>query len=83
MELRDFQLPDLARYIDWTPYFASWNISGRYPKILEDDVVGKAACELWQDTQEMLQEIIRHTWFKPKAVIGFRGGIERGRRYKN
>ncbi|MCY4159353.1 MAG: B12-binding domain-containing protein, partial [Bacteroidetes bacterium] len=78
MELSDFRLQDLACYIDWTPYFASWNIAGRYPKILEDKTVGRAARELWSDTQEMLQEIIHNNWFKPKAVIGFWGAYREG-----
>ncbi len=71
--LRDieFDLADLARYIDWTPYFASWDLAGRYPQILEDDVVGEAARTLWQDTQVMLQQLIGEQWLKPRGVVGF------------
>ncbi len=69
--LPPIDLAALAQIIDWTPYFASWNLIGRYPNILEDDKVGKAARELWTDTQTMLQQIIGQNWFAPKAVIGF------------
>ncbi|MEL6567145.1 MAG: vitamin B12 dependent-methionine synthase activation domain-containing protein, partial [Pseudomonadota bacterium] len=67
----DFDLADLARFIDWTPYFASWDLAGRFPQILEDKVVGAAATDLWGETQAMLQRIIGAQWFKPKAVVGF------------
>ena len=69
----NFDLTVLAKYIDWTPYFITWNLSGRYPKILKDKVVGKAARDLWRDTQAMMQRILDHEWFKPKAVVGFWG----------
>ncbi len=71
--LRDieFDLADLARYIDWTPYFASWDLAGRYPQILEDDKVGEAARTLWDDTQVMLQKLIGEQWLQPKGVVGF------------
>ena len=64
-------LASLANYIDWTPYFASWNLAGRFPNMLEDDIVGEAARDLWTDTEVMMQKIIGQAWFKPKAVIGF------------
>ena len=67
----DFDLSQLARYIDWTPYFVTWNLAGRYPKILEHETKGKAARDLWRDTQVMLQQIMDQGWFKPKAVVGF------------
>ncbi len=69
----DFDLSLLAQYIDWTPYFVTWNLAGRYPKILEHKVIGKAARDLWRDTQMMLQQIIDQGWFKPKTVVGFWG----------
>ena len=75
---KDFDLSELARYIDWTPYFVSWNLAGRYPKILEDKVVGKAARELWHDTQMMMKQIVEEGWFGPKAVIGFWGASREG-----
>ena len=64
-------LATLVRYIDWTPYFASWDLVGRYPMILEDDVVGEAAQSLWKDTQAILQRMIGEQWIKAKGVVGF------------
>ncbi len=64
-------LATLARYIDWTPYFASWDLVGRYPMILEDDIVGEAAKSLWNDTQAILQRMIGEQWIKAKGVVGF------------
>jgi 5-methyltetrahydrofolate--homocysteine methyltransferase len=67
----DVDLATLTRYVDWTPYFASWDLIGRYPMILEDDVVGEAARSLWADTQAMLQQMIGEQWLKPRGVVGF------------
>ena len=67
----EFDLGDLNRYIDWTPFFASWSIAGRYPMILEDKVVGEAATSLWNDAQAMMQKIIGEKWFTAKGVCGF------------
>ncbi|MEO0720634.1 MAG: methionine synthase [Pseudomonadota bacterium] len=67
----DIDLGELSRFIDWTPYFASWDLAGRFPAILEDAVVGEAATSLWADTQAMMQRVIGEQWFGPKAVIGF------------
>jgi 5-methyltetrahydrofolate--homocysteine methyltransferase len=64
-------LATLVRYIDWTPYFASWDLVGRYPMILEDDVVGEAAQSLWNDTQAILQRMIGEQWIKARGVVGF------------
>jgi 5-methyltetrahydrofolate--homocysteine methyltransferase len=64
-------LATLARYIDWTPYFASWDLIGRYPMILEDDVVGEAARSLWADTQKLLNQMIQEKWITAKGVVGF------------
>jgi 5-methyltetrahydrofolate--homocysteine methyltransferase len=70
-EVADFDLATLARYIDWTPYFASWELIGRYPMILEDDKVGEAARALWADTQAMMQRLIGEQWLQPRGVVGF------------
>ena len=67
----EVDLATLARYIDWTPYFASWDLVGRYPMILEDDVVGEAARSLWKDTQGLLQQMVGEQWIKAKGVVGF------------
>ncbi|WP_394763756.1 methionine synthase [Phenylobacterium sp.] len=66
-----YDLADLARHIDWSPFFASWELIGRYPQILEDDVVGEAASDLFKDAQVMLQQIIGQKWFEAKGVVGF------------
>ncbi len=71
--LEDFDLAELSRFIDWTPYFASWDLAGRYPAILEDEVVGEAARDLWCETEAMLKQVIGERWFTPKAVVGFWG----------
>ncbi len=70
-QLEHIELTEVAKFIDWTPYFASWDIAGRYPAILNDDVVGEAARTLWQDTQEMLEQILNESWFSLQAVTGF------------
>ena len=74
----DFDLNELTDYIDWTPYFMSWDLAGKFPNILEDEVVGEAASDLWRDTQTMLQRLLGEAWFKPKAVIGFWGAERQG-----
>ncbi|HLZ76001.1 methionine synthase [Phenylobacterium sp.] len=66
-----YDLAELARHIDWSPFFASWELIGRYPQILEDDVVGEAAVSLFADAQAMLQRIIGEQWFTAKGVVGF------------
>jgi len=66
-----WDLADLARYIDWTPFFQTWELKGRYPKILEDEAQGPAARQLFEDAQAMLKQIIAEKWFAPKGVIGF------------
>jgi 5-methyltetrahydrofolate--homocysteine methyltransferase len=66
-----WDLAELARYIDWTPFFQTWELKGRYPKILEDEAQGPAARQLFEDAQAMLKKIIAESWFEPKAVIGF------------
>jgi 5-methyltetrahydrofolate--homocysteine methyltransferase len=70
-EFEDFDLGELADYIDWTPFFQTWELRGRYPAILEDEKQGEAARALWADAQKMLKQIIDEKWFKPKAVVGF------------
>ncbi len=72
--LRSFEawdLEDLATHIDWTPFFASWQLVGRFPQILEDDVVGEAARNLYADAQAMLKTIVAEKWFTAKGVVGF------------
>jgi 5-methyltetrahydrofolate--homocysteine methyltransferase len=66
-----WDLADLADHIDWTPFFASWELIGRYPLILEDEIVGEAAKDLFKDAQGMLKRIIDEKWFTAKGVVGF------------
>ena len=66
----EWDLADLARYIDWSPFFAAWELVGRYPAILEDEVVGEAATNLFADGQAMLKTIIAERWFEAKGVVG-------------
>jgi 5-methyltetrahydrofolate--homocysteine methyltransferase len=65
-----WDLADLARHIDWTPFFSAWELTGRYPAILEDDVVGEAARGLFADAQAMLKQIIDERWFEARGVAG-------------
>ncbi|WP_108397404.1 methionine synthase [Devosia submarina] len=67
----DFDLAELAGFIDWTPFFQTWELKGRYPAILEDERQGEAARSLFADAQKMLGQIIDEKWFKPRAVVGF------------
>jgi 5-methyltetrahydrofolate--homocysteine methyltransferase len=67
----DWDLAEIARYIDWTPFFRTWELKGVYPKILEDERQGEAARALFADAQSMLQRIIGEQWFGPRAVVGF------------
>ncbi len=64
-------LAELASYFDWTPFFQTWELKGRYPALLNDERQGSAARALFADAQAMLKEIVAGDWFKPKAVVGF------------
>jgi 5-methyltetrahydrofolate--homocysteine methyltransferase len=66
-----YSIPELIDYIDWTPFFQTWELSGRYPAILEDEKVGAAARELYDDARAMLDRIVREGWFKASAAFGF------------
>jgi 5-methyltetrahydrofolate--homocysteine methyltransferase len=67
---RDYPLAEIARVIDWTPFFQTWELAGRYPAILQDKVVGEAARNLFDDAQSMLARIIEEKWLGAAAVIG-------------
>jgi len=66
----DYPLAELVPYIDWTPFFQTWELSGRYPKLLDDPVVGEAARGLWRDAQEMLAKLLRDKKLSARAVVG-------------
>jgi 5-methyltetrahydrofolate--homocysteine methyltransferase len=68
---RDYNLAELADYIDWTPFFQTWELTGRYPAILDDPKVGEVARSLYDDARKMLDLIIKENWFKAQATIGF------------
>ena len=67
----DIDVPALIDTIDWTPFFITWELAGKYPRILDDDVVGEQARELFADAQAMLGQIVAERWLQPRAVIGF------------
>ena len=67
----DYPLADLVERIDWTPFFSAWELSGRFPAILDDAVVGTQARELHQDARAMLERIVREKWLTARGVIGF------------
>jgi 5-methyltetrahydrofolate--homocysteine methyltransferase len=68
--LRGYDLADIARYIDWSPFFQTWDLAGAYPKILEDAVVGEAARSVFVEGQAMLKKIITGNWVEASAVFG-------------
>jgi 5-methyltetrahydrofolate--homocysteine methyltransferase len=65
-----YSLQEIAEYIDWTPFFQSWELAGRYPAILQDELVGESARSLWADGQQMLTQIISENWLEARAVVG-------------
>jgi 5-methyltetrahydrofolate--homocysteine methyltransferase len=69
--IEDFRLTQLVDYIDWTPFFSTWELTGKYPDILHDDKFGEAARGLYKDAQEMLRRITGEGWFKASAAVGF------------
>ncbi len=69
--LTEYPLEKLRDYIDWTPFFATWQLKGRYPAILENDLYGEAARDLFKDAQIMLDQMIEEKWVKASGVFGF------------
>ncbi len=68
--LADIPLAELVDFIDWTPFFATWELKGKYPALLDDPQAGEAARSLFADAQEMLQRAVAERWFRANAVIG-------------
>jgi 5-methyltetrahydrofolate--homocysteine methyltransferase len=66
----DYPLEKLVKFIDWTPFFISWELAGKYPRILSDEIVGEQAKSLFRDAQNMLNDIVRDKSLKAKAVFG-------------
>jgi len=69
-EFRNIPLENLVPFIDWTPFFQTWELHGRFPKILEDVIVGSEAKKLYQDALNMLNEMVSEKWIEARAVIG-------------
>ena len=69
-QLNALDIDLVSKYIDWTPFFQTWELYGRFPKILEDKVVGKEATKLYDDAQQMLAAVVSENWLQLKAVFG-------------
>jgi 5-methyltetrahydrofolate--homocysteine methyltransferase len=67
----DIAIAELVDYIDWTPFFATWELTGKYPAILKDPAMSEAARTLFADAQDMLRRMLAEGWFTTRAVIGF------------
>ena len=67
----DYSLEELTKYIDWNPFFAAWELHGKFPRLLEDKTIGKSARDLWKDAKKMLKKIIDEKLTTPKAIIAF------------
>ncbi len=67
----DYDLAEIAKYIDWTPFFSTWQLSGKYPKIFENEIVGTEAKKLFDDANVLLKEIIDNKLLTARAVVGF------------
>ena len=70
-EFKNYNLAELVPYIDWTPFFQTWELVGRYPAILDDNVVGPEARKLFADAQALLARMVREKWLTAHAVVGF------------
>jgi 5-methyltetrahydrofolate--homocysteine methyltransferase len=68
---KNFDLAELAKYIDWTPFFQTWSLFGSYPKILEDEVVGEQAQKVFADGQAMLKRMVDGRWLTANGVVAF------------
>jgi 5-methyltetrahydrofolate--homocysteine methyltransferase len=68
---RNFDLAELAKYIDWGPFFQTWDLAGKFPEILKDEVVGTEAVRVYADGQRMLKRLIEGRWLTANAVMGF------------
>ncbi len=68
---RDFDLNEIRKYIDWTPFFISWEMKGKYPAILQDEHAGTEATKLFNDVNAMLDTVIKEKWLQAHGTIGF------------
>jgi len=67
----EYDLGEIARYIDWGPFFITWEMGGRFPQLLDDAVIGKEARKLYDDAKALLNTLIKEKWLRARAVIGF------------
>ena len=68
--IKDLPVNKIVDYIDWTPFFQTWELHGRYPKILDDEIVGKEATKLFKDAQNMMDKALKNNWLNVKVVFG-------------
>ena len=68
--ITNIPLFEIVPFIDWTPFFQTWELHGRYPNILTDNVVGEEATKLFADAQEMLKKVVNENWLEARAVVG-------------
>ncbi|WP_346236321.1 methionine synthase [Niabella insulamsoli] len=68
---KDFDLAEIAKYIDWSPFFIAWEMPGRYPQVLEDEKFGAEAKKLLAEAEKMVSQIVKEKWFTAAGVIGF------------
>ena len=67
---KNFDLSEIAKYIDWTPFFQTWDLAGKYPQILTDEIVGDSASKVYADALKMLERVIQGRWIQAHAVVG-------------
>lgn len=67
----DYNLEEIAAYIDWQPFFIAWEMHGKFPALLKDEIIGKEATKLYNDAKRLLQQIIEEKWLTARGVIGF------------
>jgi 5-methyltetrahydrofolate--homocysteine methyltransferase len=68
---KNFSLSDIAKYIDWTPFFQTWDLAGKFPAILDDEIVGIEARKVYEDAQTLLDKLIKGQWLQADAVVAF------------
>ncbi len=67
---KNFSLAEIAKFIDWTPFFQTWDLAGKFPAILDDEVVGEESRKVFADAQAMLEKLIKGQWLQADAIIG-------------
>ncbi|MFN9955885.1 MAG: vitamin B12 dependent-methionine synthase activation domain-containing protein, partial [bacterium] len=75
----NFDLQELRKYIDWQPFFIAWELHGKFPAILTDTVVGEEAKKLFEDANQLLDQIISEKWLTAQGTIGFRPAVSNGK----